>query len=511
MVSGAFGPAGPVGGRLNRSDAYLAALSRQLPTVTVDCDGEVVSVGAAAQVAFDLDPSRVTGRPFDEIFPVTSDPELRCVGGFEDAAVARRLKAVPLEGAPDEPIVYVLQDVTDLLRARAECMNLTRLAAAGRLISSIVHEINNPLSGIIGYSQLLLMRELDREVRSEIEKIYGESLRTSRIVRNLLDFARRRSTKAAGRVVLGKVLRKALELKSHDLRVKNVSVHLDVADSLPPVNGDMHQLMQVFVNLVGNSEQAMYSSDRGGRISFEASSAGGTVSLVMRDTGPGIPEPLRERVFEPFFTTKDEGQGTGLGLALCREILRKQGASIQLLEPDGEGAAFLLTFKIVPAHAAATVRVPRRRTARVKGRRVVVVEDDPVCRSLVTEAFERSGNVVNAFDRSDAALKHLTNHIADVIISDLHRPGLNGIEFHDRLAKVDPALARRIVFLTGDTLNDDFARFLREHGNPYVPKPVELATLFEKVQDLLEASTARQRTLFGSRADPGGAREEGAS
>src|SRR5690606_11170729 len=150
------------------------------------------------------------------------------------------------------------------------------------------------------------------------------------------------------------------------------------------------------------------------------------------------------------------------------------------------GAAFLMTFKVF--HSSAKPRPVRRsrKVARVRGRRIMVVEDDPVCRSLLREAFERTGNSVTAFDRSDSALRFLARNAVDVIVSDLRRPGLNGIEFHGRVERFDPSLARRVVFLTGDTLNDELARFLREHGNPYVPKPVELADLFEKVHDLLE-------------------------
>ncbi|MFG0317294.1 MAG: ATP-binding protein [Planctomycetota bacterium JB042] len=487
-------------------DPYMQELCRRWPAVVVDASGVVTAVGDAAPVALDLDPSVVVGRSFDEVFPPLPDAgaDVRGVVGPTGALSARRVRTVRVPGGGDDPsevrTLVLLHEVTDLLRARAECLNLTRLASAGRLISGIVHEINNPLSGIIGYSQLLLMRELERDVRSQVEKVYGEAIRTSRIVRNLLDFSRRRPSKP-GRVELWKVLRKALDLKSHDLRVKNVSVNVGIPEDLPAVHGEAHQLLQVFVNLIGNSEQAMYAADHGGRITIEASAAEETVSLLLRDTGPGVPEDLRERIFEPFFTTKDEGQGTGLGLALCREILRQQQAAIQLMETEA-GASFLMTFKVY--RSAAKPRPARRakKAARVRGRRIMVVEDDPVCRSLLREAFERTGNAVTAFDRSDAALRFLGRNSVDVIVSDLHRPGLNGIEFHDRVARFDPGLARRVVFLTGDTLNDELARFLREHGNPFVPKPVELADLFEKVHDLLEGVSARQKTLFSTAPEP---------
>jgi two-component system NtrC family sensor kinase len=481
------------------NESYFDDLTRQIPSIEVDATGVIIAVGPAAASFCHTDAERLLGQRFDELFPLdsASRQELRIVApelSGEPAPIHFRL--VTLSGAAGGRL-HLLIDAADLHRARRECVNLTRLASAGRLISSIVHEINNPLSGIIGYSQLLLMRELDPDVRNSLEKVYGEALRTSRIIRNLLDFSRRRAP-ARGGVKLGRILRKALELKSHDLRVRNVSVHLDVPDSLPPIYGDQHQLLQVFVNLISNSEQAMYGSDRGGRITFHGTGTAHEVTLLMQDTGPGIPEPLRTRVFEPFFTTKEEGQGTGLGLSLCREILERQQASIRLLDSSESGAAFQLAFRIFRADDPSFPPIRKVRAAvRVQGKRIVVVEDDPVCRSMIAEAFERSQNTVHAFDRSESALRFLRAHQADVVVSDLHRPGLNGLEFHKRVALFDPGLAARILYLTGDALNPDLVVFLRKTGNVHLSKPVLLNDLFAAVQKILARPGARQKTLFG--------------
>lgn len=480
------------------SGPYLGELARQLPTLEVDSDGLIVSAGPQAAYAFGLPADQLVGRAFDTLLPpLDREPlDIREYHAGEGSAQRRRFRVLPLADPESGNRLLILLDDSDLHRARAECVNLTRMASAGRLIYSIVHEINNPLSGIIGYSQLLLMRELDPEVRGSLEKIFSEALRTSKIIRNLLDFSRRRASHS-GRVRLGTLLKKALELKSHDLRVKNISVHVDVPESLPAIFADPHHLLQVFVNLVSNAEQAMYGADRGGRITLEAQAARDSVSLVLRDTGPGIPETIRDRVFEPFFTTKEEGQGTGLGLALCRDILKRQRASIQLLDSKQAGAAFLLVFQIYRAEAEIEPKQLRKiRPAQVRGRRIAVVEDDPVCRSLVMEAFNKNDNKVRSFDRSESALRYLRTHQVDVVISDLHRPGLNGMEFHEQVERFDPALASRILYLTGDTLNDELAAFLRRTGNPYLTKPVLLLDLFDAVQKLLARPGSRQKTLF---------------
>ena len=479
--------------------SYLDELERRLPTIEVDLGGLVVAVGPATRELLGLENDGLVGRPFDELFPPDES------GHAESRVLAKELwnqshpshfRLVVLEHPSKDRKLHLLFEQEDLRRVRKECIGLTRLASAGRLISSIVHEINNPLSGIIGYSQLLLMRELEADVRGSLEKVYGEALRASRIVRNLLDFSRRRATTRGG-VRLGRVLRKALELKAHDLRVRNVSVHLDVPDSLPAVYGDQHQLLQVFVNLISNSEQAMYGSDHGGRISFHTTVNNSTISLILEDTGPGVPEDLHSRVFEPFFTTKGEGQGTGLGLSLCREILTKQKTSICLLGNGESGAAFQLSFQMFRAEDPDHVAVPRQRQVpRVRGKRLVVVEDDPVCRSMIAEAFEKNGNAVHVFDRSEVALRFLRSRVVDVVISDLHRPGLNGLEFHKRVAMFDPSLASRILYLTGDTLNSELLVFLKKTGNLHLAKPVLLHDLFGAVQKLLARPGTQQKTLF---------------
>ncbi len=485
---------------MNVTETALADLRQQLATVELDDRDRIVEVGASTTLAFDIDPSTAIGRPFDDVFPprdnLDAAAEVRAVAAPNGGVPRHHVQVTSVRAERPGHRLVLLFDVTSMVRARTECINLTRLASAGRLVSGIVHEINNPLSGIIGYTQLLLMRELERDVRSAIEKVYQEALRTNRIVQNLLDFARGRESGPGTRERLASILRRAIELKSHHLRIHNVSVHLDIPDSLPAIHGDKHQLLQVLVNLISNSEQAMYESDRGGRLSFEARAARQSVTLIIRDTGPGIPENLRDRVFDEFFTTKVEGQGTGLGLALCRDMLRQQGSTIQLLESD-TGAAFLLTFRVYQGSPGVSERArQRRRNVRVRGKRLVVVEDDPVVRSLVVEAFERHGNTISAFDRSEPALEYLKTHFVDAIISDLHRPGLNGLQFHHEVHRFDAALARRILFLTGDTLNEELAEFLRRHGNPYLPKPVSLRDLFDTVHRVLSQTGHRQTMLF---------------
>jgi len=476
-------------------DPVLGQLCEQLPLLLVDEREGIVGAGAAIAQLLERSVDAIVGQPLASVLPVVENgAPLRGL----DAGGERRFHLTPfaVRGSRGPVRGYTVREETALERARAECVHLNKLAAAGRLVSSIVHEINNPLSGIIGYAQLLLVRDVDPDLRGSIEKIYSEALRASRIVRNLLDFARRRQP-VRGRVRLGQVIRKALELKSHDLRIHNVSVHLDLSDQLPAVNGDPHQLLQVFVNLITNAEHAMYAADRGGRIEIEAQATGPVVSMVVRDTGPGIPAELRDRVFEPFFTTKGEGQGTGLGLTLARDLLAHYGATLELLNDGRPGAAFQLTFRTSSDDAIdPPLEVPARRKIRIRGRRFVVVEDDPVFRAMMVEALERHDNHVHPFDRSEPALRFLRTHVVDAIVTDLHRPGLNGLEFREAVKSIDVQLADRMVFLTGDMLNEELQTLAQSGDVAVLAKPVLLSTLFEALDRVLTASFGRQRSLF---------------
>ncbi len=498
--------------RKDEDSRVAESLAERFPALLIDSRRRIIAVSAAAVRVLGIRADACIGKFLDEVLPrcgASPDTnsaiapgrggsrgskslhgEVRRLGALDDPT-HRQLELIDVPLPSGGRWLYLV-DRTEQARARAECLHLGQLASAGRLISGIVHEINNPLSGIIGYVQLLLLRDHDRDTRSSLEKIQSEALRSSRIVRNLLDFSRRRSSHE-GAVDIGVVAKKALELKAHDLRVHNVTVQVDIPRNVPKVVGDAHPLLQVFVNLIANAEQAMYESDRGGRISIRARPSKQDVTITLSDTGPGIPPQLRDRVFDPFFTTKPEGKGTGLGLGLCREILHHHGGSILLCENSESGATFAMRLPIAVETSAVERAAKKRRPIVVRGHRLLVVEDDPICRAFVTEAFESTGNEVHAFDRTEGALKFLQSRAVDAIISDLHRPGPNGLEFHGEVTKLDEQLAARILFLTGDTLNQELTRMLARAGNLVLAKPVELEDLHHAVGKLVNTPPRKTR------------------
>jgi len=235
---------------------------------------------------------------------------------------------------------------------RATRMRSEKLAAVGLLAAGVMHEINNPLSAILAYAQLLLKGELTARQRADLERIAAEALRASRIVQNLLTFARpMRPQKSATNV--NRAVESALELRQHELDRDGVAVSALLRPGLPPVEADPNQLQQVFINIINNAHDAVL--DQGGgdaRLTIATHAHDGHVCVTFDDNGPGIPQDCLGRIFDPFFTTKEAGRGTGLGLAVCHGIIREHGGRISALNLPGAGARFVVELPAAAQEAS---------------------------------------------------------------------------------------------------------------------------------------------------------------
>jgi signal transduction histidine kinase len=391
-----------------------------------------------------------------------------------------RAAAIPVHTGARGYLLH-LQDRTREIRTKEELFHLSRLTTVGRLFSGMVHEINNTLSGIVGYAQLLLLEERAPEIETDLKRIFDEAMRTSQIVENVLSFLRLRAMKPS-ELKLSEVIERALRLRHHALRMANIRVRLRLAPTLASVAGDETLLRQVFVNVITNAEKSIATTKRGGTITIHALTAPGQVRIVVTDDGPGIPHGLEEKIFMPFFSTRGEGDGCGLGLSICRDILDLHGASIQLHPRRGAGACFVLTFPAAPVRSRVSRLTPSPSVVDSRpatGLRVIVIDDEPSVRDVVTRAFAAPGNEILAFDGGETALAHVLSHHVDLIISDVHRPGFNGVDFFLALRARAPALCARVVFVTGDLVSQDVAAFLRTNAPRHLKKPFRVADLLE--------------------------------
>lgn len=221
-----------------------------------------------------------------------------------------------------------------------------RLAAVGELAAGVAHEVNNPLASILGFSQLL-MDELEGSLRNDALKIFEEAQRATEIILDLLTFAKPQESSKA-EVIATEVLKRALALKAFDFRVNHIEVKLDLAADVPRVMADENQLLQVFLNILTNAEQAMEEAHGGGNLRIQGRRVDRNVRLSFADDGPGISKDNLNRIFDPFFTTKGVGKGTGLGLSVSYGIVREHGGKLWAESDPGRGATFHLKLPGLP-------------------------------------------------------------------------------------------------------------------------------------------------------------------
>jgi two-component system NtrC family sensor kinase len=238
-------------------------------------------------------------------------------------------------------IVVVMTDITDSAMLQSKLIHAEKMAAVGQLVSGVAHEVNNPLTAILGFADLLIENEATPEfARKDLRVILQEAQRTKQIVQNLLSFARQMPPQRKP-VQINGILRRTLQLRAYDFNSHGVEIveHLD--ESLPQVVGDSHQLQQVFLNIMNNAYDAVRETGRPARIEVMTASLGTYIEVSFRDNGHGITHP--DRIFDPFFTTKDVGKGTGLGLSICYGIVREHGGEILCHNNSGtQGATFIV-------------------------------------------------------------------------------------------------------------------------------------------------------------------------
>ena len=250
--------------------------------------------------------------------------------------------------------VVVMTDVTEASLLQAKLAHAEKMAALGQLVSGVAHEVNNPLSGIVGFSDLLLENpDLPEFARESLGIILQEAERTRLIVQNMLRFARELPPQRE-LVHINAVLRQTLKLRSYGLANRNVEILERLAEDLPVVVSDPHQIEQVFLNILNNAFDAIEQSGRAGRIEVETIASAEHVEIYFSDNGPGISNP--DRIFEPFFTTKPVGKGTGLGLSICYGIIQAHDGEILCWNnPDADGCTFLIRL---PAAAISSLGMP---------------------------------------------------------------------------------------------------------------------------------------------------------
>jgi signal transduction histidine kinase len=369
-----------------------------------------------------------------------------------------------------------------------------KVATMGSLLAGVAHELNNPLAIVMGQSHLLRNGAREPALVQRAEKILAGADRCARIVRNFLALARQQPPERTP-VALNSIVQEAVELLGYDLRTSNVEVTFDLADTVPVIWADGHQIHQVVVNLVVNAIQAMRPMDTQRRLAIRTGMTAdpARVLIEVKDSGPGIPAAVQARIFEPFFTTKPQGEGTGLGLSLCRRTLEEHGGTITVESEVGHGAAFRLELPVVACPAPAVEAAAPESLTPIAGKAILIVDDEADIAATLAEALQGDGHQIGIADNGAMALEMLGQRAYDLVLSDTKMPKLDGEHFYAEVERRFPNLRHRIVFVTGDILNREKRAFLERTGAPHVLKPFDLPEVRQLVHRMLIEPGAEPR------------------
>ncbi len=469
---------------------------------TTDTEGRFTEVSRGGEVMLGMTRSEVIGSNCLDLYPEPEArqrierllKEARPLQGLETTLRSRSgevrdvlAAASPLRDESGTPYgtVGIIKDISDLKTARRSLQVTEKLTAMGELVSGVAHELNNPLTGVLGYAQLLMGGAMDPRQRKSVERIFESALRCQKIVQNLLAFARRYPSEKRYLGMNG-IIEKTLDLKSYQLKVNNLRVVKKLDSLIPKTMLDFNQMQQVLLNLINNAQHAIASHRGQGSLTLTTSARDGFIHLEVADDGPGMPPEVLSKIFDPFFTTKAVGEGTGLGLSVTYGIIKDHGGRIWADSRPGEGTRVHVEIPVITdAEPSEEEPVDSDRREASKGRAlsILAVDDEGVILDLIVDAFGRDGrHTIDTAGSAREALQKLERRAYDVLLLDLKMPEMDGQQLFQEIRRRWPDVARRVIFASGDTLHPDTRRFLDTSGCPCVDKPFKLEHLAGAMQ-----------------------------
>jgi signal transduction histidine kinase/CheY-like chemotaxis protein len=368
--------------------------------------------------------------------------------------------------------------VETLKSTQAQLIQSEKLSAVGEFVAGVAHELNNPLTAVMGFSEILKDADVGEKTQRHLDMIFKSAQRCQKIVQSLLSFARRQPSERQPMSV-NKLIEAVLEIVSYPLRTSNIEVVLRLDPALPVVLVDGHQIQQVLLNVINNARQAMESHHAAGKITITTEVREPNVCITIQDNGPGISESNLHRIFDPFFTTKEVGKGTGLGLSLCYGIIKEHGGNITPSSRPGEGAKFVIELPIADdvensTGAASLPASGKPDPHEGAGKKILVIDDEETILQMISEVLKQHGYAVDVVTDGETGLRLLDRNHYDATLCDWKMPGLNGWQVYERLRAASPGQCRRIIFITGDVVNEEMRALLEQEKCPCLAKPFAL-------------------------------------
>ena len=378
----------------------------------------------------------------------------------------------------------------DLRKTQEQLLQSEKMSAVGQLIAGVAHELNNPLTAILGYAQLLESEGLNDRAADFVSKLFKQAQRTHRVVQSLLSFARQRKPQKE-HVDICKVLDETLALRDYDLKVNDIQSAARIRSPAPAVTADPHQLEQVFLNIINNAVDAMLEAGQGGSLKVCVYTKDGNVHTEFHDSGPGIKEP--HRIFEPFYTTKGVGKGTGLGLSICYGIIQEHGGQIRAHNGDERRRRSSKSCcppqeKAQTAQKSAPAAAPRDLPSRG---RVLLIENEEAVLEFERDVLTGAGAEVVTSMNAEEMKTLLSKQSFDAIIIDGKAPG-NGSarEMYDWLVENCPGMEKHLLFTFSSVAEPEVRSFLQEKNVPCLVKPFEVADLIAHARRLMQKAQA---------------------
>ncbi|HKQ85910.1 MAG TPA: ATP-binding protein [Candidatus Acidoferrales bacterium] len=359
-----------------------------------------------------------------------------------------------------------------------------KMVAVGQLISGVAHELNNPLTAILGYSQLLKSDEFTTPRGADyVGKLYKQAMRTHRIVQNLLSVARQHKPERT-QAHLNQILDDTVALREYDMKVNNIRVHRDFDPKLPVTGADPHQLQQVFLNILNNAFDAIQENGRGGDVWIRTSTSAGRICVEITDSGSGVKNP--HKIFDPFYTTKPVGKGTGLGLSICYGIVKEHAGEILVKNSPPRGATFTIHLPVSqPSSAAAE---PPLRVAEAATGKLLLVDDEEDVLQLEREILISHGLSAKIAHSAAEAIEILKRGPVDAVVADMKMPGeLSTLDLYCWIGKHRPELSTHVAFTASDPSSGKIAEQLKTSGCTILTKPFRIEEFWHAVQKLLSA------------------------
>jgi len=396
-----------------------------------------------------------------------------------------------------------LDSVRELQFIKERILNIEKMASLGKMFISMANELNNLLSGIMGYAQLLRDHsECPGVLKHDLETIFQQSQRTNIIIKGLLAFSHLQKIE---RELLNvhEILEYVIGLKKHYMSFDDILLMVDFAPNIPEIMGNADSLQHIFINIMNNAHQALKSHRGTRKVAIRTRFKKDTIQIIFQDTGPGVAPELKERLFEPFFSTWGEKESLGLGLATSYGIVLEHGGNMYYDDNPEGGAVFVVELPLRKeiarniSRSAILQKDDSRKSIRAKEgpqtkaesqqarKRILLVDDEDSILYMLSETLKSEGFDVDSTTDGQKALELLETEEYDIIVTDVKMPGVSGIHLYWYIEKKKQELMDRVVFITGDIIDSTTRSFLKSVDNPYLTKPFDMKKFITIIHSIL--------------------------